>query len=296
MLGPNLIVIGAMKAGTSSLHQELARHADIWMSPFKEPAFFLGPVERSAPSKESDKYRNDVDRYLSLFADGQTKAIRGESTTGYTMRPLFEGVPKRIYGCAPTARLIYLLRDPIERTISHYWWNVHHEGERREMLTAIAEDSLYRDFSYYAWQLEAYLEYFASDQILVETTEDLETCPQQVLTRIFSWLGLSTQAALGGQRRRDNTTPSTLIQTRSSMLQNLRHSRFGNVLTRVVPAPLRAIGRHLAERQVDRLAMPTQAVRDFLAPVQRQQTEHLSDLLGRRFPQWTSLHGVARTA
>jgi hypothetical protein len=63
-------------------------------------------------------------------------------------------------------------------------------------------------------------------------------------------------------------------------------------LTRVVPAPLRAIGRQLAERQVDRRATPTQAVRDFLAPVQRHQTEHLSDLLGQRFPQWTSLNGA----
>jgi hypothetical protein len=286
-----MFVIGAMKAATSSLHSELARHPDIWMTPFKEPAFFLGPTESSHAPALSDQYRNSLQEYLSLFAGGATRQVRGESTTDYTKRPRFSGVAERIHQFEPQARFIYLLRDPVERTLSHYWWSVGHDGETREMLEAITEEPFYRDVSYYAWQLEPYLKQFAREQLLVQTTEAFSAQPERILKSAFAWLGVEPDARLAPSSARENVTPDKLAQTRSRMLQRLRHSSAGDLLTRVLPKRVRRLGHRLAEREVLRASTPVAEVYAFLRPIQRKQTEHLSDLMGRSFPEWRTLYG-----
>jgi len=108
---PNLFVIGAMKSGTSSLHATLAAHPQIFMCRKKEPDYFI----------EQCNWSRGERWYLSLFARAGDKPIIGESSTGYTQAPRFHGVPQRIRGFRPDARFVYIMRDPIERTISHYW-------------------------------------------------------------------------------------------------------------------------------------------------------------------------------
>jgi hypothetical protein len=289
---PNTFVIGAMKSGTSSLHRYLDCHPLVGMSPFKEPAYFLGPVRRSGPAALSDRYRNDLGEYLSLFAGMQDKPIRGESTTDYAKLPRFEGVPERIRGFEPAARIIYLMRDPVERTISHYWWAVQKEHETRDLLTAVREEPFYTDVSDYARQLGAYLSVFPTNQVYVETTERLEAQPEQALRDLWSWLGLDPDIARLEATARINVTPETVTRTRSTLLQGLRHSRAGAVLTRTLPRPLRALGRNLAELTVERSSMATDDARDFLRRALRPRVEMLSDLLGRRFDEWTTFHAA----
>ena len=111
---PNLFVIGAMKSGTTTLHEYLGSHPEICMSDRKEPGYFV----------EEYGWSNGVDWYLRQFSgDGKEKYL-GESTTDYTKLPRFKGVARRIAEFNPGAKIMYLLRDPIERTISHYWWRV----------------------------------------------------------------------------------------------------------------------------------------------------------------------------
>jgi hypothetical protein len=290
-VGPNTFVIGAMKAATSSLHAALARHPRVFMSPFKEPGYFLGPTPPDAPPSLSDRYRNSLSEYLGLFAAAGDRPVRGESTTDYTKRPRFEGVAERIRQFEPGARFIYLLRDPIERTISHYWWAVSQEGETRDLLEAIRCDPFYLDVSHYAWQLEPYLACFPRECVFVDTTEAFAADPEQVLRRIFSWLGVDPHASTLPRDPRENVTPARLARTRSAVLQRLRHSRVGDALTRLTPRGVRALGRRLAEREVDRKAIPLEPVYDFLRPIQREQTRRLEVLVGRPFPEWTTLWG-----
>jgi hypothetical protein len=288
--GPNTFVIGAMKAATSSLHAALARHPRVFMSPFKEPGYFLGPTAPGSPPSLSDRYRNSLSEYLGLFGAAGDAPIRGESTTDYTKRPRVEGVAERIRQFEPGARFIYLLRDPIERTISHYWWAVSHEGETRDLVDAVRCEPFYLDVSHYAWQLEPYLACFPRERVFVETTEAFAAEPEQVLQRMFSWLGVDPQAPLPSDLR-ENVTPARLAQTRSAVLQRLRHSRVGDALTRVMPRGVRTFGRRLAEREVDREAIPLEPVYEFLRPIQREQTRRLEALVGRPFPEWTTLWG-----
>jgi len=289
---PNTFIIGAMKSGTSSLHRYLDSHPSVGMSRFKEPAYFLGPTKPSDAPALSDRYRNDLGEYLALFEGMQEKPIRGESTTDYSKLPRFPGVPERIRDFEPAARIIYLLRDPAERTISHYWWAVQHERETRDLLTAVGEEPFYTEVSDYARQLRAYLAVFPKRQLYVETTERLESHPEQALCDLWTWLGLDPDVASLDAANRFNVTPSSVTQTRSALLQDLRHSRVGAVLTRTIPGPLRALGRHLTERTVERAAATTADARDYLRGIQRPQVETLSKILGRQFDEWTSVHAA----
>ena len=129
---PNLFIVGAMKSGTSSLHNYLATHPEIYMSEFKEPQYFadLGKdISRNQfPTEEA---------YLSLFKNAGNAKIIGESSTNYSKIPEFTGVPQRIKAFSPEAKIIYIMRDPIERALSHYWERVKRYLEGRDLLTTI---------------------------------------------------------------------------------------------------------------------------------------------------------------
>jgi hypothetical protein len=194
---PNLFVIGAAKCATTSVHSYLARHPDIFMSYLKEPSYFADPEDKQFHKWAFHEpegvrlrwYRNDLESYLGLFAQAGDSKIVGESSTSYTDLPKTKGVAKRIHDFNPHARLLYLMRDPIERTISHYWWLVQCGSETRDMYSAIAaEDPYYREVSNYVMQLEPYYDLFDRTQIFCGTVEELMARPEKFLRTIFTWL------------------------------------------------------------------------------------------------------------
>src|SRR5919108_5987197 len=105
---PNLIIIGAQKCGTSALHHYLGLHPDIFMSHEKELNFFM-------QRKNWDKGRA---WYESMFPCNAT--VRGEASPGYTDYPTEPRVAERMHSLIPDAKLIYIVRHPIERMISQY--------------------------------------------------------------------------------------------------------------------------------------------------------------------------------
>ncbi len=102
-----------MKSGTTSLHSYLATHPQIFMSLNKEPEYFA----------KQEVFKGE-DWYLSLFRSAAGIQIVGESSTTYARLPYFPGVPDRIAKFNPEARFIYVMRDPVERSISQYWFRV----------------------------------------------------------------------------------------------------------------------------------------------------------------------------
>jgi hypothetical protein len=180
---PNLIVIGAMKCGTTSLHWYLDLHPQVVMSRPKEVDFFL--VGRELSSR-------DIEGYRSRFpADAP---VRGESSPRYTKKGIHNGVPERIFRVLPDAKLVYILRDPIERLVSHY---VHQWATRVEVRTfedALdnLEDNRFVDPSLYHRQLSAFLEFYPLSQIHVATLEQLKTHPKRTMRGIFDFLNVET--------------------------------------------------------------------------------------------------------
>src|SRR5262245_22975253 len=190
---PNLFLIGAMKAGTSSLHAYLRNHRHIFMCPQRSEFF----------AKERVWSRGE-DWYLTLFAAAESESVIGEKSTVYSKIPLFPGVPERIAKFNPEARFIYIMRDPVERTISQYWFHIQFCGERRDMLTAIREDPQYTDTSNYAMQLAPYVELFGPDRIATLTLEELSKNTPNVMRRLFTWLGVNASFVPPNLEQREN--------------------------------------------------------------------------------------------
>lgn len=176
---PNLIIIGGLKCGTTSIHHYLGLHPEIQMSKPKELNFFV----------EELNWDLGLDWYASRFDD--RFAVRGESSPHYTNLPRFEGVAQRIKQHCPDARLLYMVRDPIKRILSHW---VHATGagyETRELEpTLSAPDSSYVQRSRYWMQLQPYLELFDREQIEVIAQEELQRDREGTMRRAFAFAGV----------------------------------------------------------------------------------------------------------
>jgi hypothetical protein len=296
---PNLFLIGAMKSGTSSLHAQLGRHPQVFMSAPKEPCWFVDPeyLRHSWPEMWERGYWKSQAAYLELFADADGRAVIGESSTDYTKRPAIDGVVEKIASFNPDARFIYIMRDPVQRSLSHYWHMVEHRGERRGLLEALQNDPAYRQVSYYAMQLTPYLEHFGPERMYALTFEEYLADPAAVVRRIFTWLGVDlTVAAADPDMERRNSTPETVLQERGmGLLNRLRYSSAWSAVENWVPAPVRRFGRSLAQRPVRRADVSKKReAMDFLRPSQLIETEELRDLLSRDFPEWKTLYAENR--
>lgn len=167
-----------MKCGTTSLHHYLSLHPKIGMSETKELAFF---AKEHAWARGLDWYRAQFD---------PTFAIRGESSPHYTSFPKFQGVPEKMHGVIPDAKLIYIVRDPIDRLISHYRHKVASGIETRPLADTIAvADSDYIVRSQYHRQLELYLRVYDRNQIQIIDHKDLRDQRRETLREVFTFLG-----------------------------------------------------------------------------------------------------------
>lgn len=179
---PNLIIIGAMKCATTSLYYYLSQHPQVFMSRIKELNFFI----------QEENWSKGVEWYRSQFTG--IAQIYGEASPHYTNYPFYDDVPKRMAMVVPEAKIIYSVRDPVERTISHYINNFANNRENRTLVEAMKDfhNNLYLNRSLYFMQLEQYLNYFPPSQILVLTQEELYTERQKTLASIFRFLGIDS--------------------------------------------------------------------------------------------------------
>jgi Sulfotransferase domain len=176
---PNLIVIGGLKCGTTSLHHYLSLHPDVAMSRPKELNFFVAELNWDLGPQ-----------WCSSHFDPEAP-VRGESSPHYTNRPRFEGVAERMRSVAAEARVVYMVRDPIDRLLSHYLHNVGGGYDRRPLAEALADDhSAYWQRSRYAYQLEPYLEAFGADRVAIVSREELKDDRAVTVRRVFEFCGV----------------------------------------------------------------------------------------------------------
>lgn len=177
---PTFIIIGAMKSGTTSLYHYLSLHPDIAMSSKKELKFFV----------EEKNYWRGLAWYQSNFM-GMAKA-RGEASTDYSKYPRFKGVSQRMHTVLPHAKLIYILRDPIDRIVAHY---IHYYANCRENRTfadalSCLEGNHYVEVSQYYMQLEQFLQYYPKESILILDNDNLKNIREETLRTVFRFLGV----------------------------------------------------------------------------------------------------------
>ena len=178
---PNLLVIGAMKGGTTSLWEYLRQHPQVHMSPTKEIHFF----------DRDDRWERGRAWYEPHFADATpAHTVVGEATPAYTRFPLHRDVPARAASLVPDAKLVYVLREPVARIRSHY---LHHRSLGLETLPfaqAVVEHSTYVDTSRYALQIEQWLRSYEREQLLVITSERLRAEHAATMREVYAFLGV----------------------------------------------------------------------------------------------------------
>ena len=279
---PNLFLIGAMKSGTSSLHNWLGQHPEIFMSSVKEPGFFVDQLT----------WKKGWTWYKKLFESAGDCKIIGESSTEYTKLPCYENVVEKIAEFVPGSKFIYVMRDPIERTISHYWHNVRSrkKTERRDIMSALKKDSTLVNYSDYATQLEPYLDRFGRERVYILTMEELLSGPDQSLVEIFKWLEVSNPDYCVKFEKK-HTTPQIVTQ-KIGWLSRLRFHPVWNCLGPFVPSKIRTGLRKLSEpTSIDRKKVDLTEAIEHLKHVFYPKVDRLEQLLNRKFPEWNTLNG-----
>ena len=169
-----------MKSATSTLHEQLARQPDIFMSTPKEPYFF----------SDDPVYAKGIDWYAQLFALAQPTDLCGESTTHYTKLPTYPKTIERMCRhLPPTTQFIYIMRHPIDRLISQY---IHQWTEREITIpihSALNQHPELIAYSCYATQLAPYRQQFGAENILPVFFDHLRTHPQAEFERICRFIG-----------------------------------------------------------------------------------------------------------
>ncbi|HEY7631756.1 MAG TPA: sulfotransferase [Thermoleophilaceae bacterium] len=276
---PNLIVIGGQKCGTTSLHNYLAAHPQIAMSRDKELDFFTSWGQRRGLAWYEQHFTRDA-------------PVRGESSPAYTAWPHILGVPEAIHETVPDARLIYLVRDPVDRIVSEYLHAVGHGHERRSLIRVAAqpgfEKSPYVAKSRYATQLARYLELFDSSQLLVLTQEALDHERLATLRQIFAFLGVdesfvSPRFARRYNKARDWRGGAALAQRARDALGEQRFER----LTGRVPRPAQRIGDRMMRRRIATPELPAELRRRFVSLL-ADDTARLTALTGLDLSHWST--------
>jgi hypothetical protein len=210
---PTLVVIGAMKCGTTAVHSHLDKHPGIAMAPGKELNFFFGPERpASEPLDEwwrTGQWHRGADWYAARF--DPSASVRGETSPGYT-DPSQRDVAARMQSLLPDVRLVYLVRDPVERAASQWAHHVRDGTEPRALQEALLDPgSQYLARSRYLERVLPFLEVYRAEQLLVVVQERLLADPRGELRRVFRHVGADPDywddAMAGREHQSDDGTP-----------------------------------------------------------------------------------------
>ena len=221
---PTFLIPGAPKAGSSTLYECFSAHPQILMSDQKEPDFFCG------------HWAEGLSFYERCFSGYNGEAAIGEATVGYLADPV---APGRIRQVLPDVKFIIVLREPVSRAVSHYWWRVNTNIETRSIDDVLASDDNYPvEFGLYHTQICRYLELFPMSRMYFVFTDDMAEDLDAAVNSAADFLGVDRVPVATG--------PSNLARTPRSRAAT-------SLLARASSSPL----KHLAPRRVRALASRT---------------------------------------
>ena len=302
---PQFVIAGAPKAGTTALHAALATHPQLYLSPVKEPKFYLTdgrPPPRSGQRGPGDAHSAGEwvwrrDRYLRLFAGAPAGAVRGESTPFY----LYDrAAQRRLVSDVPDIRVVVVVRDPVDRAYSN-WVHLRADGlepeadfaaavraEERRVAAGWAPFWHYRGLGRYGEQLRDLRRLLPAEQVLLVRYRQVVDEPGETLDRVSTFLGVETGRA--------HTVPPENVKPHVADGPGYR------ALSRVVragatvgaflpPEVWRQVSRPLIAAlhagRVPRPALPTEVRREVLAPL-LPDIALLEEVTGESFADWRS--------
>ncbi len=308
---PGFLIAGAPKAGTTALHAALSPHPGLYLSKVKEPKFFLsdGPPPAEGGPGDVQTYQEHVWRradYEALFAPAPAGTLRGEATPFY----LYDlAAHDRIKNLTPNAKLILLLRDPVDRAHSNWThlWNAGLEPEPDFLTACRAEEERkaagWADFWHYIGlgrygrQVQHLYEVFPREQVLLLRYRDLKDAPAATLDRVCDFLGVRTGALRAIPRENVNRH----VVEDNAINRVLRGVlRVGGRFGHRFPVPLRLAGRGplltMLHRKQGNRPVTAPRERAALLPLFADDIALLQDVTGQRYDDWLAVDRHARAA
>jgi Sulfotransferase domain len=284
---PTFFIIGAAKAGTTSLHYYLEQHPEVQMASNKEPNYFSGPANGVPyPLGRIET----LGEYESLF--DASVAVRGEASVSYANAPRREGVPERIREAVPEARFVYVVRDPVKRAVSHYQHRVAWMGERRPLAEVLGKLEDPTDVclcpGFYARNLELYQGAFPAERTLVIDQADLRADRAAVLREVFEFLSVDPEF-------HSDAFEEELLNSRRRRVYDPRYTRLierygARGPLRLIPRSARLSIRAGVERVLWPALEPSKLdseTRGRLEELYAGDVERLRTLTGKAFSSWS---------
>jgi len=275
---PNVVVVGAMKAGTTSMHNYLDLHPDVAVSTEKEMRFFSDP-----------DCRRWVGAYQEHFPTGTR--YRVESSPHYTKHPCIPGVVDRMAELVPDARIVYLVRDPVDRVVAEYveqvQWRATHRTLEEELADPTDPENALVASSRYATQLEEILRRYPAEQVLVVDLADLGADVVGTMARVFGFLDLPVPHASADDYGRFNTREEK--HQVPGWLLALRRGPVLRAFRRLPAGPRQFLTHRMWRRESNLVERPRllpeteAALRAALQP----EVDRLRALTGQEFATWS---------
>jgi len=223
---PDFLVIGAARAGTTALFELLRQHPEVYLPPEKELHYFCRHYDRGA------------DWYAGHFADATPGQRIGEASTTYTQQAAWPDAPARIAADLPNARLLYIVRHPLEQLRSFYQQcrRLSHYGVVGAFNASVRDCPVLLDTCRYARQLSHYAAYADAGQLKVLFHEDLRRDWRAVVREAFEFLGADPDADVLPAEEATNTAVGAGMDT--ALTRGLRRAGVIRFAARLLPAPL----------------------------------------------------------
>jgi hypothetical protein len=272
---PNFFIVGAARSGTTSLYEYLKRVPGVYMSPVKEPRYFA-PSCRPGSSVRPIR---DKAEYLRLFQGVRDEAAVGEASITYLPDP---EAPRLIHKVIPDARIIIILRDPVERAYSSYLLYVR-EGWQSLPFEEAVQDKQYEHCTapgFYADSVKRYLDIFGAERVKILIFEEFIQDTKGAVRKILKFLGVEGQPPINvGEAYNAFAAP------RGPLPRRILASELAKRTTKfLIPAPLRRIVRqNLLQKKAAKPPMHQEA-RKFLEELYREDVRKLERILGRSLP------------
>jgi hypothetical protein len=271
----DFMMIGAQKCGTTSIAAQLAAHPQICFCAEKEPGYF----------HKTEEWRAGLDGYHSLYHPRPGQLL-GEASTFYTFFPEFRGTAARLYDYNPALKLIYVMRQPVERIISHYTHNLVREIDTRPPDAAVFQGPDYLNRSRYAVQIRPYLELFGPENVLLLLFEEYKVDQIATLYRIALFLDIDPTPF-----DEADTTPQHQSvgqpYLRSEALRHFTHTDVFQKMRGIVPAAIRQPIRHkLLSNKIEAKPEFSAGLRRDLWRLLEDDVRTIEEMLGRRLDEW----------
>ncbi len=281
---PNFLIIGAHKAGTSSLYHYLREHPEVYMPSLKEARFFAYDANNPDHRKKIPKTYpiTTMEAYEALFQEVKDEKAIGEASPEYLNNAR---AAARIRECLPNVKLIASLRNPVDRTYSEYLMRCRSGNEKRSISQAIQSNERWVQTGLYYEKLKRYMDLNSTSQIEVVIFDDLVQDPLNIVRKLFTFLGVDKNYIpdVSKQYNPGGIQKNIIL---NSFFNTLKNNSIKKSIKLVMPESLMSFGRNLRQRNLAKPPPLSPEIREQMFALFRDDILRLQDLIQRDLSSW----------